>query len=69
MGRKKGNPNNKDNARCKVGNNSQIGCVSRMGSVMPSLYAGGRIHKMRWRKRRPLEPHYEGPLMQMKLKL
>lgn len=36
---------------------------------MPSLYAGSRIHKMRWRKRRPLEPHYEGPLMQMKLKL
>lgn len=26
------------------------------------------MYKMKWRKRRPLEPDYEGPLIDMKLK-
>ena len=45
------------------------GVFEEWGEFIHSLYTGGRKYKMKWRKRRPLEPDYEGPLIHMKLKL
>lgn len=56
MGRKKEDPGNINNAKCTVEDNAKARVCDEWGASILSLYAGDRMHKMKWRKKTPLEP-------------
>lgn len=69
-GNKAGGSKSQDQCQeqCKVGNTVKTGVFQEWGAFTPSLCAGGRVHRIKWRKRRPLEPDNEGHLMQIRLR-